>query len=272
VASGQVRPARFGLGAVVRDARIPGEGRGDRARLWCGGARHPQRSSRRSVASARAANVSRLGRSEAVVAAEPSAQKRGDAERLLKRLVDGIDHGRSSVRETQKRVERYVDPIRQVDTTWDPANEGWTQRQHRFDTIRRDLWKGDDAIRQQRGGSMTRFRKGLFAGGSRADLPRDNLDLERWFRLPEGHERRIHGRRHAGVRIVQEGATLMLTVDAHRHHPQPFTEELHPYRDAVVPESQREAIRRRKVIRSARSTTKRGRFLRDLEKRYAASS
>lgn len=177
------------------------------------------------------------------------------------------------MRETQKRVERYVDTIRQVDTTLDPANEGWTQRKHRFDTIRRDLLNGDDAIRQQMGGSMTRFRKGLFAGGSRADLPRDNLDLERWFRLPKGHERRIHGRRHAGVRIVQEGATLMLTLDAHRHHPQPFTEEeLRPYRDAVVPESQREAIRRRKVMRSARSTAKRGRFLRDLEKRYATSS
>ena len=192
---------------------------------------------------------------------------------MLKRLADGIDHGRSSVRETQKRVERYVETIRQVDTTLDPANEGFTQRKHRFGTIRRALLNGDDAIHQQMGGLMTRFRKGLFAGGGRADLPRDNLDLERWFRLPKGHERRIHGRRHAGVRIVQEGATLMLTLDAHRNHPQPFTEEeLRPYRDAVVPESQREAIRRRKVMRSARSTTKRGPFLRDLEKRYATSS
>ena len=25
---------------------------------------------------------------------------------------------------------------------------------------------------------------------------RDNLDLERWFRLPKSHERRIHGHRH----------------------------------------------------------------------------
>ena len=45
-------------------------------------------------------------------------------------------------------------------------------------------------------------------------MPRDNLDLERWFRVPKGHERRIHGRCHAGVRIVQEGATMLLALDA----------------------------------------------------------
>ena len=103
------------------------------------------------------------------------------------------------------------------------------------------------------------------------DWPRDNLDLERWFRLPKGHERRIHGRCHAGVRIVQEGATMMLALDAHRHHPQPFTEaELRPYRDAEVPDSQKEVIHRRKVMRAARSTTKRSGLLRQLEERYAA--
>jgi hypothetical protein len=39
---------------------------------------------------------------------------------------------------------------------------------------------------------------------------------------------------------VQEGATLVSALDAHRHHPRPFTqEELHPHRDAVAPESQK---------------------------------
>ena len=47
----------------------------------------------------------------------------------------------------------------------------------------------------------------------------DNLDLERWFRLPKGHERRIHGHRHAGVRIVQEGPTLVHALDAHHDPP-----------------------------------------------------
>ena len=191
---------------------------------------------------------------------------------MLERLIGCIDKGRSLVVQTQKQVAAYVETIRQVDATLDPAANGWVQRKRLYDAIRRELLADEDSIRQQMGRVMASFKPGLFAGGGRADLPRDNLDLERWFRLPKGHERRIHGRSHAGVRIVQEGATMLLALDAHRHHPQPFTAaELRPYRDAKVPESQQEAIRRRKVMRAARSTTKRGSLLRTLEERYAAS-
>ena len=63
---------------------------------------------------------------------------------------------------------------------------------------------------------MSSFQPGLFAGGDEVDQIRDNLDLERWFRLLKGHERRIHGHKHAGVRIVQEGSTTALALDAHR--------------------------------------------------------
>jgi hypothetical protein len=192
---------------------------------------------------------------------------------LLKRLAGCIDKGRGLVLETQKQVEAYVERIRQVDATLDPASDGWAKRKRLYGAIGRALLEDEDPICQQMGRMMASFKKGLFAGGGRADLPRDNLDLERWFRLPKGHERRIHGRSHAGVRIVQEGATMLLALDAHRHHPEPYTEEeLRPYRDAVAPESQKEAIRRRKVMRSARSTKKRGSLLRNLEARYAASS
>lgn len=191
---------------------------------------------------------------------------------MLERLASCIDKGRSLVLETQKQVETYVGTIRQVDAALDPASDVWAKRKRRYDAIRCDLLKDEDSVCQQMSRMMASFKKGLFAGGGKADLPRDNLDLERWFRLPKGHERRIHGRSHAGVRIVQEGATMLLALDAHRHHPQPFTEEeLRSYRDAVAPESQKEAIRRRKVMRTARSTTKRGGLLRDLEERYAAS-
>jgi hypothetical protein len=177
------------------------------------------------------------------------------------------------VLETQKPVEAYVETIRQVDATLDPASNGWAQRKRLYNAVGRDLLEDEDSICQQMGRMMASFKKGLFAGGGRGDLPRDNLDLERWFRLPKGHERRIHGRCHAGVRIVQEGPTMLLALDAHRHHPQPFTEEeLRPYRDAVAPESQKQAIRRRKVMRTARSTAKRETLLRNLEVRYAASS
>ena len=62
---------------------------------------------------------------------------------------------------------------------------------------------------------MIAFCGGLFSGGDDVAEILDNLDLERWFRLPKSHERRIHGHRHAGVRIVQEGPTLVLVLDAH---------------------------------------------------------
>lgn len=191
---------------------------------------------------------------------------------MLERLIGCIDRGKGLVAEAQKQVAAYVETIRQIDATLDPASGAWGQRRRHFEAMRRELLADQDPVRQQMGRVMASFRPGLFAGGGRADLPRDNLDLERWFRLPKGHERRIHGRGHAGVRIVQEGATMMLALDAHRHHPQPFTEEeLRPYRHATVPENQREAIRRRKVMRTARSTAKRGNLLRNLEERYAAS-
>jgi hypothetical protein len=190
----------------------------------------------------------------------------------MERLAGCINRGRSLVLETQKQVEAYVETIRNVDATLDPDSDSWAKRKRIYETIANGLLDEEDSICQQMGRLMASFKKGLFVGGGRGDLPRDNLDLERWFRLPKGHERRIHGRCHAGVRIVQEGATLLLALDAHRHHPKPFTEEeLRSYRDAVAPESQKEAVRRRKVMRAARSTTKRGGLLRNLEERYAAS-
>jgi hypothetical protein len=191
---------------------------------------------------------------------------------LLERLIDCIDKGKNLVLETQKRIATYVEMIRKVDRALDPASGGLVQRKRIYGAAERELLADQDSICQQMGRVMASFKPGLFAGGGRADLPRDNLDLERWFRLPKGHERRIHGRCHAGVRIVQEGATMLLALDAHRHHPQPFTEEeFRPYRHATVPESQKEAIRRRKVMRTARSTKRRASLLRNLEERYAAS-
>jgi hypothetical protein len=173
--------------------------------------------------------------------------------------------------ETQKQVARYVVTIGEIDASLDPATGRCAKRKQMFRALERKLLADVDPICHQMGRVMASFHPGLFAGGDRGDWPRDNLDLERWFRLPKGHERRIHGRCHAGVRIVQEGATMMLALDAHRHHPQPFTEvELRPYRAAEIPPSQKEVIHRHKVMRAARSTTKRAGLLRKLEARYAA--
>jgi hypothetical protein len=130
----------------------------------------------------------------------------------------------------------------------------------------------EDSIHQAMATVMISFVAGLFVGEGKFQDIRDNLDLERWFRLPKSHERRIHGRRHAGVRIVQEGPTLVHALDAHLSHPEPFAaEDLLPYRAAREPLSQKQARARRKVMKKARSKKKRPILLADLERRYRES-
>jgi hypothetical protein len=127
----------------------------------------------------------------------------------------------------------------------------------------------DDPIHRQMAVVMTSFLAGLFVGAGTFEEIRDNLDLERWFRLPKSHERRIHGRRHAGIRIVLEGPTLVHALDAHAAHPGPFTvEDLLPYRAAREPPCQAQALHRRTIMRKARSPKQRPLLLADLERRY----
>jgi hypothetical protein len=187
----------------------------------------------------------------------------------LKRLAGCIDRGVQAVAKAQETLRGQVKEIHQIAATLDPQRGSSRQRRRRFRRLQRRLQASPDRIRQQMAAVMAAFVVGLFAGGALAGLPIDNLDLERWFRLPKGHERRIHGHRHAGVRLVQEGATLLLVLDAHRDRPTPYTvAELLPYRDAEPPRVEAEALQRRKVMRRARSKKKRARLLAELEKRY----
>ena len=120
-----------------------------------------------------------------------------------------------------------------------------TIREQRFEILRDQLRSSDDLVQRQMGTVMASFQVGLFVGGDDADMPRDNLDLERWFRQPKGHERHIHGHKHAGVRIVQEGPTLVHALDLHLRHPDPLTTDvLLPYLHAKLPDSQHQAIAR----------------------------
>lgn len=135
-----------------------------------------------------------------------------------------------------------------------------------------EVEQAEDSIHQAMATVMISFVAGLFVGEGKFKDIRDNLDLERWFRLPKSHERRIHGHRHAGVRIVQEGPTLVHALDAHLTHPEPFTaEELLAYHNAREPLSQKQAIARRKIMKKARSKKKRPILLADLERRYRES-
>src|SRR5271169_1041960 len=142
-------------------------------------------------------------------------------------------------------------------------------RQEKFKELIDRFERTGDPIRQHMARLMISFLAGLFVGAGKFEEIKDNLDLERWFRLPKRHERRIHGRRHAGIRIVQDGPTLVLALDAHVAHPGPFTAaDLLPYRTAREPPCQREALNRRKIMKKARSKKKRPILLAELERRY----
>ena len=179
----------------------------------------------------------------------------------------------SSVKSEQDVLRKQVEEIQQVADTLDPEKGNSAQRQAAFQELIARFVGTGDPFHEHMAKVMISFQPGLFVGGDELDQVRDNLDLERWFRIPKGHERRIHGHKHAGVRIVQEGATMALALDAHKAHPEQFTvDDLLPYRSAREPECQRQAMNRRKIMRKARSKTKRPKLLAELESRYLACS
>jgi hypothetical protein len=173
------------------------------------------------------------------------------------------------VQAEQEPIREYVKDIAEVASTLEPGEGSCADRQKQFEASIDRFQRNDDPIRQHMATLMISFLSGLFVGEGKFEEIKDNLDLERWFRLPKSHERRIHGHRHAGVRIVQDGPTLVLALDAHVAHPGPFTaEELLPYRTAREPPCQCEALNRRKIMRKARSKKKRPILLAELERRY----
>ena len=192
----------------------------------------------------------------------------------MKRLAGCIARGLEVTREALTHVERYVQDLRAVHGLLKPSDEATEEeREAQFVSLWQEWESSADPIQQQFAKVMSSFEAGLFVGGEVADVPEDHLDLERWFKRPKGHERRIHGRRHVGVRLVRQGPTLMLALDAHVHHEGPFTvDDLEPYRHSRVPASQQEAIGRGKIMRQARSRKRRHDLLADLEKRYLNSS
>ena len=188
----------------------------------------------------------------------------------MNRLAGCIDRGLDVSRDALEQVGLYAQDLQAVDTTLKPSDAVTAEERKAQFLSLQEAWQSSmDSVHQHFAKLMSSFEPGLFVGGEAADLPTDNLELERWFKGPKGHERRIHGHRHAGVRIVRQGPTLMLALDAHVHHEGPFTvDDLEPYRLAGVPQSQQEAVERGKIMRKARSRKQRPELLADLEKRY----
>ena len=80
-----------------------------------------------------------------------------------------------------------------------PSDETTGQeRAAQFVSLQEEWQSSVDPMHQQLAQGMSRLQPEVFVGGEAAELPGDNVDLERWFKRPKGHERRIHGRRHAG--------------------------------------------------------------------------
>ena len=126
--------------------------------------------------------------------------------------------------------------IEEVAATLEPGTRTRVERRRRFEDLRDRFRRAADPIHQRMVLVMTSFLAGLFVGEGKWETIQDDLDLERWYRLPKSHERRIHGHRHAGIRIVREGPTLVHALDAHAAHPEPFTAaDLLPYRTAQEP-------------------------------------
>ena len=169
-------------------------------------------------------------------------------------------------------IREYVEMIAEVAATLEPGDLDITERQEEFESLIERFEATEDPIRHGMAAVMLGFLAGLFVGEGEYEAIKDNLDLERWFRLPKSHERRIHGRRHAGVRLVQTGATLVPALDAHAAHPEQFTvADLLPFRGAREPPCQTQALHRRRIMRKARSKKQRPALLAELERRYRES-
>jgi len=227
-----------------------------------------ERRSRRSAPSAWAADGRCTAAGSPVPRAESGSEKRGFTAQQLQRLANCIDRGLEAVEEVQAELRPQVQKVQAVANTLDPAQGSQQDRRRKFEELRQSFSQQKDSFAQHLVKLTTSFLAGLFLGPVN-ELPRDNLDLERWSRQPKGHERRIHGRRHAGVRLVHRGPTLACALDARLHHLGPFTAaELVPYCTAQPPPSQQAALARHRIMRKARSSKLRPVLLAELEQRY----
>jgi hypothetical protein len=187
----------------------------------------------------------------------------------LTRLAERIDAGLAAVAEARVAIQQQVADVRLVAEALDPQSSRLPQRRAQFTALQEQLAESEGPFHEHLSKQMSRWAPGLFVGGKAGNVPWDNLELERWFRLPKGPERRIHGHQHAGIRLVREGPTLLPALDAHREHDGLFTAaELYPYRDQPAPADQQAAEHRHRVMRRARSSKQRAKLLQELEQRY----
>jgi len=173
---------------------------------------------------------------------------------LLKQLHAYIQRGLARYAEDFCRIACGIGTLSIMWTLLHPKTGTRHSHREEFQQVADRALKNDDPLVQHIGHLMQHFEAGLFCGDETLDIPDDNLDLERWIKGPKGHERRIHGRQHVGLRLVIEAPTFLPAFDAHLSRTMPFTvQELLPYATREIPESQQLAVIRHQLMRKARS-------------------
>lgn len=198
----------------------------------------------------------------------------------MSQLRDCIKRGLDITASDRAIVEAEMVQVRAVAKTVDAKGDEYDARLLAFDKLMETYADSENERDQGMAALMERWKPGLFIGDGTAErlgepwagapfLPEDNYELERRFRGPKHHMRHIHGRSHAGVVLVQRGATLLPTLDAHTLHPEPFPHDaLRPYLGAPEPPQQSEARARGTLMRRARSEKQRPLLLAELRDRY----
>jgi hypothetical protein len=183
-------------------------------------------------------------------------------------LIACIDAGLKDVAVARGEVQKQLADVRRVAATLDPKSGSRSRRRQRFVRLQEKFSRSQTVPQKQLSKRMAGWIGGLFVCVTLGrNVPWDNLDLERFFRLPKSHERRIHGHKHVGMRVVREGATLLPTLDAHQQQPGLFTaQQLLPYHKHPVPSDQQRTQRRHQVMRRAASTKLRPQLLQELNK------
>jgi len=183
--------------------------------------------------------------------------KKGIICEQLNKLKNCIENGLGIYNDDKPYILQCLEEINKIQDTINPKTGPWQQRILTFRKMVFRLRCSNDPIKMKMSKVMRSFFRGLFVGGDNLEMPDDNLDLERWFKTPKGHERRINGHSHAGTRIVYEGPTLMPTLDVHRRMDKPFTvDDLLPYAHVRIPSTQEAAMLRHRAMKCGNSKKK----------------
>jgi hypothetical protein len=172
----------------------------------------------------------------------------------LERLQDCIERGMQVYEKSKDKVLDLQCHVFEVNNLLDDSKGSPKDRRAKFLLLANKLAKRKNSNLKKMGKMMLSFEPGLFSGDDIIDLPKDNLDLERWFKKPKGHQRRINGRRHVGTRIVYEGETLIPALDAHLELVRPLkVTDLMKYENVKPPLSQLDGLRRKRIMAQASS-------------------